>query len=116
MLVDELEEDETETNIEEDHEQLSPETEQLLKSVDDTLEAGKSASQKNEVDAEVDRWIKENFDPRDREIQKKRKRSSADDDDKTYVPPENIQLVSPPSSGGRKKSISRKRVITPPAS
>ncbi|MFS7993093.1 hypothetical protein Hanom_Chr12g01090041 [Helianthus anomalus] len=128
MLVDEPEEDDTEANVDEDQEQLSPETEQLLKSVDDALEAGKSASQKvvddedkslsgseNDVDAEVDRWIKENFDPREREQQKKRKRSSADDDDETYVPPENIQVVSPPSSGGRKKSTSRKRVLTPAA-
>ncbi|MFS7905742.1 hypothetical protein Hanom_Chr01g00051261 [Helianthus anomalus] len=46
LLVDEPEEDETEANIEKDQEQLSPETEQLLKSVDDTLEAVKSASKR----------------------------------------------------------------------
>ncbi|KAJ0677607.1 hypothetical protein HanRHA438_Chr12g0542781 [Helianthus annuus] len=123
LLVDEPEEDETEADVEKDQEQLSPETEQLLKSIDDTLEAGKSASQKvvgdeekslsgsdDDVDAEVDQWIKENLDPRDREIPKKRKRST-DDDDEMYVPPENVQVVSPPSStGGRKKSTSRKRV------
>ncbi|MFS8018415.1 hypothetical protein Hanom_Chr15g01391811 [Helianthus anomalus] len=39
LLVDEPEEDETEADVEEDHECLSPETEQLLKSIDDTLEA-----------------------------------------------------------------------------
>ncbi|XP_021991367.1 rRNA-processing protein EBP2-like [Helianthus annuus] len=111
MLVDEPEEDETEANVEEDHERLSPETEQLMKSIDDTLEAEKAASKKvvddddkslsgseNDIDAEVDRWIKENFDPREREQQKKRKRST-DDDDETYVPPENVQVVSPPSFG-----------------
>ncbi|XP_021975462.1 FK506-binding protein 5-like [Helianthus annuus] len=112
MLVDEPEEDETEANVEIDHDQLSPETERLMIDIDDTLEAGKSSSKvvvddeeksssgsDDDVDAEVDRWIKENYDPRDREQQKKRKRSSGDDDDETYVPPENIQVVSPPSSG-----------------
>ncbi|KAJ0561282.1 hypothetical protein HanHA300_Chr06g0221141 [Helianthus annuus] len=127
MLVDEPEEDETEVNVEKDQEQLSPETERLMKSVDDTMEAGKSASQRvvgdekkslsgldDDVDAEVDQWIKENFDPRDRDIQKKRKRNT-DDDDETYVPPENVEVVKSPSSGGRKKSTSRKRVTTPAA-
>ncbi|MFS7997627.1 hypothetical protein Hanom_Chr12g01143991 [Helianthus anomalus] len=101
---------------------------QLLKSIDNTLEGGKSASQKvgadeekglsgseDEVDVEVDQWIKENYDPRERVQQKKRKRSSADDDDETYVPPENVQVISPTSSGGGKKSTSRKRVLTPAA-
>ncbi|KAJ0615214.1 hypothetical protein HanIR_Chr02g0071451 [Helianthus annuus] len=68
MLVDEPEEDETEANVEKDHEHLSPETEQLMRDTDDTLEAGKSASQRvvddeekslsgseDDVDAEVDR-------------------------------------------------------------
>ncbi|MFS8035114.1 hypothetical protein Hanom_Chr17g01589251 [Helianthus anomalus] len=85
MLVDEPEEDETEANVEEDHERLSPKTEQLLKSIDDTLEEGKSASKvvvddeekslsgsEDDVDAEVDRWIKENFDPRERERERER--------------------------------------------
>ncbi|MFS7946293.1 hypothetical protein Hanom_Chr06g00534301 [Helianthus anomalus] len=103
MLVDEPEEDETEANVNKDQEQLSPETEQLLKYVDDTLEGVKSASKmvvddkeesasdsKDDIDAEFEWWIRENFDPRDREKQKKRKRSSGDDDDETYVPPENV--------------------------
>ncbi|KAJ0512155.1 hypothetical protein HanRHA438_Chr11g0531571 [Helianthus annuus] len=99
-----------------------------MKDIDDTLEAGKSASKTvvddeekglsgsgDEVDAEVDKWIKENYDPRDKEKQKKRKRS-ADDDDETYVPPpENVQGVQTSSSGGRKKSTSRKSVQTPAA-
>ncbi|MFS8025983.1 hypothetical protein Hanom_Chr16g01481591 [Helianthus anomalus] len=120
MFVDEPEEDETEADVEKVHEQLSPETEQLRRDIDDTLEVGKSISQKVVDDEEkslsgsedeVDRWIKENFDPRDRENQKKRKRST-DDDDETYVPPKNVQVVSSPSSGGRKKYTSRKHVIT----
>ncbi|KAJ0715756.1 hypothetical protein HanPI659440_Chr13g0505031 [Helianthus annuus] len=123
MLVDEPEVDETEANVEIHHDQLSPETERLMRYIDDTLETEKAASKKvvgdeekslsgskDEVDAEVDKWIKENYDPRDRETQKKRKRSSSDDNDETYVPPEDIQVVTPPSSGGRKKSTSRKRV------
>ncbi|KAM0051014.1 putative methyltransferase [Helianthus debilis subsp. tardiflorus] len=125
MLVDEPEEDETEENVEKDQERLSPETEQLLKSIDDTLEAVNPASQKvvgdeekslsdSEVDAEVDKWIKENYDPREKEKQKKRKRSAGDDDE-SYVPEENVQGITPPSSGGRKKSTSRKRVQTPAA-
>ncbi|MFS7977564.1 hypothetical protein Hanom_Chr10g00905411 [Helianthus anomalus] len=127
MLVDEPKEDETEANVEEDHEPLSLETDQLMKDIDDTFEAGKSASKvvvddeekslygsEDDIDAQVERWISENYGPREREReqQKKRKRST-DDDDETYVPPENAQVVSPPSSGGRKKSTSRKRVITP---
>ncbi|KAM0061584.1 hypothetical protein Hdeb2414_s0004g00137801 [Helianthus debilis subsp. tardiflorus] len=39
MLVDEPEEDETEANVERDQDQLSLETERLLKDIDDTLEA-----------------------------------------------------------------------------
>ncbi|XP_022041193.1 myb-like protein X [Helianthus annuus] len=105
------EEDETEANVERDQDQLSSETERLIKDIDDTLEARKSASKivvddeekglsssEDEGDAEVDKWIKENYDPRDREKQNKRKRS-ADDDDETYVPPpENVQGVQTPSS------------------
>ncbi|KAJ0542029.1 hypothetical protein HanHA89_Chr09g0335321 [Helianthus annuus] len=97
-----------------------------MKDIDDTLEARKSASKtvvdeeekglpgsEDEVDAEVDKWIKENYDPRDKEKQKKRKRS-ADDDDETYVPLEDVQVEkTPPSSGGRKKSTSRKHVVSP---
>ncbi|KAJ0674212.1 hypothetical protein HanLR1_Chr12g0437441 [Helianthus annuus] len=119
LLVDEPEEDETEVDVEKDQEQLSPETEQLLKSIDDTLEAGKLASPKvvgdeekslsgsdDDVDTEVDQWIKENLDPRDRGIPKKKKRST-DADDETYV---NVQVVSPPSSTeGKKKSTFRKK-------
>ncbi|KAJ0674215.1 hypothetical protein HanLR1_Chr12g0437471 [Helianthus annuus] len=126
LLVDEPEEDETEVDVEKDQEQLSPETEQLLKSIDDTLEAGKLASPKvvgdeekslsgsdDDVDTEVDQWIKENLDPRDRGIPKKKKRST-DADDETYVPPENVQVVSPPSSTeGKKKSTFRKRAKSP---
>ncbi|XP_022007236.1 DNA ligase 1-like [Helianthus annuus] len=112
LLVDEPEVDETEANVEKDQDPLTPETEQLLRDIDDTLEAEKAA--KGDTDDEVDRWIKENYDPKDREKQKKRKRSS-DDDDKTYVPPEDVQVVKSPSSGGRKKSTSRKRVGTPAA-
>ncbi|KAM0021314.1 hypothetical protein Hdeb2414_s0024g00649531 [Helianthus debilis subsp. tardiflorus] len=128
MLVDEPEEDETEANVEKNQEQLSPETEQLMRDIDDTLEVGKSAGKivgddeekslsgsEDEVDAEVDRWIKENYDPRDRVKQKKRKRSSRDDDDETYIPPENVPVVTSPYSGSRKKSTSRKRVSTPAA-
>ncbi|MFS7919293.1 hypothetical protein Hanom_Chr03g00211051 [Helianthus anomalus] len=126
LLVDEPEEDEIEANVEKDQEQLSPETERLLKDIDDTLGAEKIASKKvvgdeeksssgaeGDMDDEVDRWIKEKYDPKDREKQKKRKRSS--DDDETYVPLEDIQDEKTPSSGGRKKSTSRKRVRTPAA-
>ncbi|MFS8006725.1 hypothetical protein Hanom_Chr14g01252551 [Helianthus anomalus] len=49
LLMDEPEEDETKADIEKDHEQVSPETEQLLKSIDDTLEVGKTASQNVEI-------------------------------------------------------------------
>ncbi|MFS7905314.1 hypothetical protein Hanom_Chr01g00046211 [Helianthus anomalus] len=124
LLVD-AEEDEKEANVDKDQEHLSPETEQLLKSVDDTLEVQKSAGKmvvddeeegssdsEGDIDAQVERWIRENYDPREKEQPKKRKRSSGDDDDETYVPPENVQVVTPPSSRGRKKSTSRKRVIT----
>ncbi|XP_021979808.1 probable ATP-dependent helicase PF08_0048 [Helianthus annuus] len=70
LLVDEPELDETEANVEKDQEQLTPETEQLLKDIDDTLEAEKSASKKVvdgeeesssglevDIDAEVDQSI-----------------------------------------------------------
>ncbi|KAJ0726677.1 hypothetical protein HanPI659440_Chr12g0473061 [Helianthus annuus] len=80
MLVDEPEEDETEANVEEDHERLSPETDQLMRDIDDTLESMKSASQRvvdveekslsgseDDIDAQVERWISENYDPRERE-------------------------------------------------
>ncbi|KAJ0772829.1 hypothetical protein HanOQP8_Chr03g0091921 [Helianthus annuus] len=125
LLVDEPEEDETEANVDRDQDQLSPETGCLMKDIDDTLEAGKSASKtvvddedesssdaNSDIDAQVDKWIKENYDPRDKEKQKKRKRS-ADDDDETYVPPKDVQGVQTPPSGGRKKSTSRKRVVSP---
>ncbi|MFS8024371.1 hypothetical protein Hanom_Chr16g01462451 [Helianthus anomalus] len=126
LSVDEPEVDETEANVEKDQESLSPENEQLTKDIDDTLETEKSTSKmvvddeeksssgsETDTDAEVERWIRENYDPKDTEKQQKRKRSLGDDDDETYVPRENIQIVSPPSSGGRKKSTSRKRFITP---
>ncbi|MFS7909564.1 hypothetical protein Hanom_Chr02g00096041 [Helianthus anomalus] len=63
LIVDEPEVDETE--------------------VDDDEEKSLSGSEVD-VDAEVDRWIKENYDPRNRERQKKKKRSS-DDADETYM-------------------------------
>ncbi|MFS7930543.1 hypothetical protein Hanom_Chr04g00345551 [Helianthus anomalus] len=113
LLADEPEEDETEANVEKDHEQVSPETEQLSKSIEDTLEENLSDSEED-IDAQVKRWISENYDSREREQQKKRKRST-DDDDETYVPSENVEVVKSPSSGSRKKSTSRKRVITPAA-
>ncbi|KAJ0766220.1 hypothetical protein HanPI659440_Chr08g0313011 [Helianthus annuus] len=127
MMVDEPEEDETGVNVEEDQDRLSPETERLMKDLDDTLEVEKAAGEKvvddkeksssnaeeSDIDAETERWIKENYDPRDRVKQKKRKRS-ADDDDETYVPtPEHVQGVQTPPSGGRKKSTSRKHVVSP---
>ncbi|XP_021971948.1 glutamic acid-rich protein-like [Helianthus annuus] len=72
-------EDETEANVEKHQEQLTPETEQLLKDIDDTLEAEKSASKivvddeeesssgsEVDIDAEVERWIRENYDPKDK--------------------------------------------------
>ncbi|KAJ0597039.1 hypothetical protein HanPSC8_Chr04g0160631 [Helianthus annuus] len=125
-MVDEPEEDETEADVEENQDRLSPETERLMKYVDDTFEAGKSASKvavddeekslsgsDDEIDIEVDKWIRVNFDPRDRLIKKKRKRST-DDDDETYVPtPEHVQVEKTPPSGGRKKSTSRKCVVSP---
>ncbi|MFS7892638.1 hypothetical protein Hanom_Chr00s000702g01655171 [Helianthus anomalus] len=77
LLVDELEEDEAEANVEKNQEQFTPETELLLKDIDDTLEAKKSASKmvvddeeesssgsETDMDAEVERWIKENYDPK----------------------------------------------------
>ncbi|XP_022042342.1 bromodomain-containing protein 4-like [Helianthus annuus] len=127
MLVDEPEVDETEADVDKDQDPLTPETERLLKDVDDTLETEKAAGKRvvddegkspsgaeSDTDPEVDRWIRENYDPKDREKQKKRKRS-ADDDDETYVPPEDVQVEKTPSSGGTKKSTSRKRVSTPAA-
>ncbi|MFS7987653.1 hypothetical protein Hanom_Chr11g01025421 [Helianthus anomalus] len=102
--------------------------EQLMRDIDVTLETGEAAGEKvgddkeksssdleeSDIDAEANRWIKENFDPRDILIKKKRKRS-ADDDDEAYIPsPEHVQDVqTPPSSGGRKKSKARKRVKSP---
>ncbi|MFS8019589.1 hypothetical protein Hanom_Chr15g01405531 [Helianthus anomalus] len=87
LLVDEPEEDETEANDEKDQEHLSPETEQLLKDIDDTLEAQKSASKmvvdaeeesssgfKIDTDVEVERWIRENYDPKERESNKRNER------------------------------------------
>ncbi|MFS7979691.1 hypothetical protein Hanom_Chr10g00930681 [Helianthus anomalus] len=78
----------------------------------DDKEKSSSDEEESDIDAETERWIKENYDPRDRVKQKKRKRS-ADDNDETYVPLENVEIVKSPSSGGRKKSTSRKRVTTP---
>ncbi|MFS7962502.1 hypothetical protein Hanom_Chr08g00727361 [Helianthus anomalus] len=127
MLVDESEEDKTEANVEGNQDQLSPKTERLFKSIDYNLEVREAAGEKvvddkeksssdkeeSDIDAEVDRWIKDNFDPRDRLIKKKRKRSVGDDDDETYVPtPEDVPVVTPPSKG-RKKSQSRKRDVSP---
>ncbi|MFS7888930.1 hypothetical protein Hanom_Chr00s000002g01600771 [Helianthus anomalus] len=87
LLVYEPEEDETEVNVEKDQGQLSPETEQLIRDIDDTLEVRKSASKKvvddeekslygseNDIDAEVDRWIKENFDPRETKSHERKER------------------------------------------
>ncbi|KAM0063968.1 hypothetical protein Hdeb2414_s0003g00097081 [Helianthus debilis subsp. tardiflorus] len=129
MFVDEPEEDETEADAERDQGRLSPESEQLLKSLNENFEAEKAAGEKvsddeekdpssseeSDVDAETDQWIKSNYNPRDRLIKRKRKRSTDDDKDETYVPsPEHVQNVkTPPSSGGRKKSNARKRVVYP---
>ncbi|XP_021980506.1 DNA ligase 1-like [Helianthus annuus] len=112
MLVDEPEEDETEVNVEEDQFRLSPETERLMKDLADTLEAEKASGKvavddeeknesgsEDEVDVEVDKWIKENYDPRDRVKQKKRKRSTDDDDETCVSSPENVQGVQTPSFG-----------------
>ncbi|KAF5803676.1 hypothetical protein HanXRQr2_Chr06g0274241 [Helianthus annuus] len=129
MLVGEPEEVETEANVQGNQDRLSPESEQLLKSLNENFEAEEAAGEKigddkeksssdpeeSDIDAEADRWIKENYDPRDRLIKKKRKRSADDDDDEAYIPsPEHVQDVqTPPSSGGRKKSNARKRVVSP---
>ncbi|MFS8023849.1 hypothetical protein Hanom_Chr16g01456341 [Helianthus anomalus] len=100
MLVDEPEEVEAEANVEGNQEQLSPGMEQLMKYIDVTLETGEAACEKvgddkekssfdpeeSDIDAVADRWIKENFDPRERLIKKKRKRSADDDDDEAYIP------------------------------
>ncbi|KAJ0614679.1 hypothetical protein HanIR_Chr02g0065141 [Helianthus annuus] len=130
MLVDEPEEDETEVNVEGNQDRLSPETEQVLKSIDYNVEVEKAAGEKvvddkeksssgeeeSDIDPETDQWIKANFDPRDRLIKKKRKRSADDDKDETYIPsPEHVQVEKTPPSGGRKKSNSRKRVLSPAA-
>ncbi|XP_035832031.1 serrate RNA effector molecule homolog [Helianthus annuus] len=102
MLVDEPEEDETEADAERDPGRLSPESEQLLKSLTENLEAEKAAGEKegddeeksssnSEVD-ETERWKKLIS---DKDKQKKRKRSGDDDDDffKDFPNiPENIPL------------------------
>ncbi|XP_022032157.1 negative regulator of PDR1-mediated fluconazole resistance JJJ1-like [Helianthus annuus] len=123
MLVDEPEEDETEANVEGNQEQLSPETERLLKSIDYNVEAGEAVGEKvvddkeksssdpeeSDIDVETDQWIKANFDLRDRLIKRKRKRSADDDKDETYDPTtEDVQVEKRPPSRGRKKSTSRK--------
>ncbi|KAJ0951662.1 hypothetical protein HanPSC8_Chr02g0062881 [Helianthus annuus] len=128
MLVNEPEEDETEADAERDQGRLSPYTEQLMRDIDVTLETEKAAGEKvvddkeksssdpeeSDIDAEADRWIRENFDQRDRLLKRKRKRSADDDKDETYVSsPEHVQDVQTPPSEGRKKSTSRKRVVTP---
>ncbi|XP_022040715.1 bromodomain-containing protein 4-like [Helianthus annuus] len=130
MLVDEPEEDETEADAERDQGRLSPESEKLLKSLNENFEAEKAAGEKvgddeeksssgskeSDVDAETDQWIKSNYDPRDRLIKRKRKRSADDDKDETYVPsPEHVQDVQTPPSAGRRKSTSRKHVQSPAA-
>ncbi|KAJ0513147.1 hypothetical protein HanHA300_Chr10g0354111 [Helianthus annuus] len=105
MLVDEPEEDETEVNVDIDQDPVSPEAEHLLKSINENVDAEKAAGEKvgddeekssssseDDIDVESDRWIKENYDPRDRLIKRKRKRSADDDDDEAYVPsPENVR-------------------------
>ncbi|MFS7967817.1 hypothetical protein Hanom_Chr09g00790171 [Helianthus anomalus] len=99
-----------------------------MRDIDVTLETGEAAGEKvgddkeksssdpeeSDIDAEADRWIKENYDLRDRLIKRKQKKSVVDDDE-AYIPsPEHAQDVqTPPSSGGRKKSNARKRVVSP---
>ncbi|MFS7912288.1 hypothetical protein Hanom_Chr02g00128271 [Helianthus anomalus] len=78
MLVDEPEEDETKADDERDQGRLSPESEQLLKSLNENFEDEKAADEKvgddeeksssrseeSDVDAESDQWIKSNYDPK----------------------------------------------------
>ncbi|KAJ0913219.1 hypothetical protein HanRHA438_Chr06g0283111 [Helianthus annuus] len=124
MLVDEPEEDEIEADVERDQDQMSPETEHLLKDIDYGLETEKAGGEEGDderkssshSDSEVDEtehWKKVMS---DKEKHKKRKRSGDDNDD-LYIPsPEHVQEVqTPPSSRGRKKSNSRKHVKSPAA-
>ncbi|MFS7971806.1 hypothetical protein Hanom_Chr09g00837211 [Helianthus anomalus] len=110
--------DETEVDVERDQERLSFETEQLLKTLNENLEAEKVAGEesddkeKSSSDSEVDEtdhWKKVIS---DKEKQKKRKRSG-DDDDEAYIPSlEHVLNVQKPPSEGRKKSSARKRVVS----
>ncbi|KAF5797851.1 hypothetical protein HanRHA438_Chr07g0296291 [Helianthus annuus] len=116
LRVDEPEEDETEADAERDQEQLSPVMEQLMRDINVTVEGGEAAGEKvgddkekcssdpeeSDIDAEAERWIRENYDPRDRLIKRKRKKSAVDDDE-AYVPsPEHVQDVqTPPFEVGR---------------
>ncbi|KAM0066587.1 hypothetical protein Hdeb2414_s0002g00050741 [Helianthus debilis subsp. tardiflorus] len=120
LLVDEPDEDEQEADADIDQERLSFETEQFLKTLNDTAETEKATGEegddegKSSSESKVDETVRWNKVMADKEKQKKRKRSGDDDDD-VYIPSqEHVQDVqTPPSSRGRKKSNVRKSVVSP---
>ncbi|KAM0003428.1 hypothetical protein Hdeb2414_s0284g00856801 [Helianthus debilis subsp. tardiflorus] len=123
MLVDEPDEDEPEADTERDQVRLSPESERLLKVLNENLEVEKavgkegvneeesSSSFESEVDeTESLKRIKADI---EKEKQLKRKKREEKDDD-LYIPSsEHVQEVQTPPSGGRKKASARKRVVSP---
>ncbi|KAJ0434739.1 hypothetical protein HanOQP8_Chr17g0670071 [Helianthus annuus] len=133
MLVDESEEEdeaeaEAEDNVEGDH--LSPESDRLLKALNESFKAVKATKETGDESDDVEESSssssKEEIDENERaeriraEIEKekqlKRKRRE-DKDDELYNPsPEHvIESQTPPSFGGRKKTSVRKSVVSPKA-
>ncbi|KAJ0752545.1 hypothetical protein HanPI659440_Chr09g0325581 [Helianthus annuus] len=87
MLVDEPEEDETEADAERDQGRLSPESERLLKSLTENLEAEKASGEEGDNEEKSSSSLEEDVDETERwkkvisekEKQKKKKRSGDDD-------------------------------------
>ncbi|MFS7969054.1 hypothetical protein Hanom_Chr09g00804661 [Helianthus anomalus] len=129
LLVDEPEE-EPEAYVEGDNVRLSPESERLLKSLNEYNAEAKKAAGENEgnneensssisSDSEIDetKHLKRIKAEIEKEKQLKRKRKEDKDDDLYILSPDHVQKDSqtPPSSGGRKKLSARKRGVSPKA-
>ncbi|KAF5813716.1 hypothetical protein HanXRQr2_Chr03g0101991 [Helianthus annuus] len=121
LLVDEPEEEEPEADGEGDNVRLSPESEQILKSLKESFAAGenegdneeKSSSSSSESEIDETGRLKRIKADIEKEKLKRKRREEKDDD--LYIPsPDHVQdTQTPPSSGGRKKASARKRIVSP---
>ncbi|MFS7888283.1 hypothetical protein Hanom_Chr00s000001g01593121 [Helianthus anomalus] len=130
LLVDEPEEEEPEADAEGDYVRLSPESEQLLKSLKESFGAEKavgenegdneekSSSSSSESEINETERLKRIKADIEKEKQLKRKRREEKDDDLYILSPEHVQdTQTPPSSGGLNKPIQElsQPPSTPPA-